>query len=174
MRHFNSGCSCLTGIALNSMFLFFLISCGVGKDSIETGQIVTPGVEIRAVDGSFTLKSGERWEPPFESITDWDDQGEMYREGATGKYDFALNDLRAKKVMVKTPYLEKELYGVLLLNKAMGDCNSPVTRSYQISIPESYAKMALNGQVSVVYEYYSCGDNPAIKTWILWLSDVPF
>jgi hypothetical protein len=87
--------------------------------------------------------------------------------------------LGAKKVRVKVPYQSKELYGVLLLSKIYNGCSSAVTRSYQISIPESYVDKALNGKISVLYEYYTnCGVMPLAttkgKTWVLWLSDVPF
>ena len=60
-----------------------------------------------------------------------------------------------------------------MLNPAIDGCENTATRSYQIAIPEEYVQQALNGQVSVLYEYYDCGKLNA-KTWILWLSDVPF
>ena len=56
----------------------------------------------------------------------------------------------------------------------MTKCSVPVTRSYQISVPKDYVLQAMNGQVSVLYEYYDCGRDKNLKTWILWLSDVPF
>lgn len=154
--------------------LLVLGSCGASQVPVKLGYINTEGVEIRAEDGSFSLESGDSWAPPFRSTADYGDQEKFQNEKLTGLYDFALNHLRAKRVLVKTPYMEKELHGVLMLNEAFGGCSSPVTRSYQISIPEEYVEKALNGKVTVLYEYYDCEGLTSAKTWILWLSDVPF
>lgn len=148
-----------------------LFSCGASLTPVKYGNITTPGVVITAEDNSFVLTSENTWTPPFQTIADPSDQ-EHINQKITSRYDFAMK-MRAKKVKVKTPYLDKELYGVLMLNRAIEGCESPATRSYQISIPEEYVQQALNGQVSVLYEYYDCGNLNA-KTWILWLSDVPF
>lgn len=89
----------------------------------------------------------------------------------------AIDKMGARKVRVKVPYQSEELYGVLLLSKVFTDCNTAVTRSYQITIPESYVEQAKNGKISVLYERYSgCGmvKNKDGKTWVLWLSDIPF
>ncbi len=157
----------ISGFALGLLF-----SCGANLIPVKYGNITTPGVVIKAEDGSFTLTSENSWSPPFQSTMKDPDDHTVLGSKITTRYEFAMK-LGAKKVKVKTPYLDKELYGVLLLNKAIEGCETPVTRSYQISIPEEYVQKALNGQVSVLYEYYDCGRLNA-KSWILWLSDVPF
>ncbi|HLV23726.1 MAG TPA: hypothetical protein VKY36_02965 [Moheibacter sp.] len=166
----------MKSIQLKSLIMcglaFVLFSCGAKLVPVNYGNITTQGVVIKAEDGSFVLTSGDTWTPPFQSSMKDPDDHTVLGSKITTRYDFAM-ELDAKKVKVKTPYMEKELYGVLMLNKAIEGCKSPVTRSYQISIPEEYVQKALNGQVSVLYEYYDCGKRTA-QSWILWLSDVPF
>jgi hypothetical protein len=71
-------------------------------------------------------------------------------------------------------------YGLLEFNKVHEACSSdPATRAYFISIPEKYLAAARGGNISVVYEYYTCepfkkkGKNN-YTTWVLWLSDIEF
>lgn len=160
--------------------LLLLISCGSIKQKVTVpiGVIKTEGVKISAEDDSFVLESGKIWTSPFQNDT--------HGYGMHGKnadmvnfFKLAVDKMGAKKVRVKVPYQTKELYGVLLLSKIYDGCSSAVTRSYQISIPKSYVEKALNGKVSVLYEYYTaCGVvkdmDPLAKTWVLWLSDIPF
>ena len=148
------------------------------KTTVPYGKITTEGVEIVAEDGGFHLKYGERWVPPFQNVTT--------NEGMHGSnvdmisfHKTAKEKFGAKKVRVKTPYMSKDLHGLLLLSKIYDGCDGAVTRSYQISIPESYVSDALDGKISVVYEYYNapCGNvgvSAKPKTWVLWLSDIPF
>jgi len=158
------------------VFILFLVSCGVKLTTVNFGKISTPDVTITAEDGTFILKSGDSWNPPFYAIPKYDflqvQQLEINNDIAT-QYGFALEELNAKKVRVKTPYSNEELFGVILFNKVAEKCKVPVTRSYQITIPEEYVQQAMNGQVSVLYEYYDCSGF-SLKTWVLWLSDVPF
>lgn len=156
-------------------------SCGPKippQNAIPMGVIETEGVEITAEDGSFKLTSGEVWTPPYQNST----AGSNFNTDQISvieSYRWA-HERGAKKVRVKTPYLDKELYGLLLLSKVFEGCSGPATRSYQISVPRSYVQDALGGRISAVYEYYGpCGPYaqlPAFegKTWVLWLSDIPF
>ncbi len=163
-------------------FLAIILICACGSagylaQSVPLGFIATEGVEIRAEDGSFVLKSGEQWKPPFENIS----SHEMHRSNADmiNFHREALDNMGARKVRVKVPYQSEELYGVLLLSKIYSGCTGAETRSYRITIPESYYRQAQNGKISVLYEYYSqCGEligtDLRAKTWVLWMSDVPF
>lgn len=71
-------------------------------------------------------------------------------------------------------------FGLLEFNKVHDVCSSdPATRAYFISIPQKYLDAARGGNISVVYEYYSC--QPVKKkgtnnytTWALWISDIEF
>lgn len=179
---------------LNLVFLltglFILYSCAVSSvgasgsyKPVPYGKIVTGGVEIAAEDGSFVLRSGKVWTPPFQNAP----LGPVNasNENMINLYKIALASGGAKKVMVKVPYQPDPLYGVLLLSSVYRESSSAVTRSYQISIPKSYVDAAQNGKVSVLYEYYDMGGvavggmigpkrGAAPKTWVLWLSDIPF
>lgn len=165
------------------LICFLLNSCAsytsvpIQSITVSSGVIASEGVEIIAQDGSFHLKSGEIWSPPFQNTTN----GYGMHDSNAKMIDYYPQALSmgARRVKVKTPYLNKDLYGILLLSKIYTGCSSAVTRSYQISIPNSYVEKALNGKISVLYEYYTAcgsliGDNPQGKTWVLWLSDVPF
>jgi hypothetical protein len=121
------------------------------------------------MDKSFTIKSGERFVPPFHSSTIW--------HHAVQSPDFkeALNAHNAKLVNVRMQSLNKELYGVLEFSDVYEECQTTASaRSYYITIPDKYIDDAQGGRISVVYEYYSCSRGSDIPTWILWLSDAPF
>lgn len=161
--------------------VLLLSSCSISKlREIQNGKIVTPGIEISSENGSFTLKSNETWNVPFPAnkkvFSKLDKAGRDKQ--LLMQYDYALKKLGAKKVIVKVSSYEYKLYGVLLFNKTDETCNSPSARSYRINIPEKNIQAAKDGGVSVCYEYYTgCGKATArttAKTWILWLSDVPF
>lgn len=144
--------------------------------AIPTGMVATDGVEIKAIDKSFTLKQGERFNTPFaceQRLTE-DATNPIVRDVhkiLNGEY----NGYKVSKVMVKTPYQKEELYGVLLFSDVPQGCqNSLVTRSYRIEIPKDYVTAALGGRVSCLYEYYNCGGSERYTTWVLWLSDAPF
>ncbi len=146
---------------------------------IETGLIATEGVEIISQDGTFTLKYGEKFNTPFFSPNHLVEAVSSNETPIVNDVYKILNkeykDYVAKKVKVKTPYLETPLYGVIMFCKVPKECQtSLVTRSYRISIPESYVKAALGGGVSCIYEYYTCFESYKSTTWVLWLSDSPF
>ena len=173
----------LRGRSLNQIFLvllalFIFNSCDVQDtySSVPYGKIITDGVEIAAEDGFFTLRSDEIWTPPIQNETA---KYGMYDPGAdmVNFYKTALLYMGAKKVRVKVPYQSRPLYGVLVLSKIyyLNSGNPVVTRSYQISIPKNYVDAAQNGKVSVLYESYEVPNSEFMpKTWVLWLSDIPF
>lgn len=165
------------------LFIFCFYSCGPRvpvQTTIPVGVIATEGVTITAQDGSFELTQGEMWNPPYQN----DATGHNFNKEQTNvldAYKLAYYYMGAQKVRVKTPYIEKDLFGLLLLAKVPYGCDDPTTRSYQISVPRNYVQDALGGRISVVYEYYGpCGpyyrnvDDFQGKTWVLWLSDIPF
>lgn len=181
---------CYQLAALLATALFTLNSCAVSSvgasgsyKSVPYGKIVTSGVEITAEDGSFALSSGKVWTPPFQNNPLRSVNAANANMVTLYKAALALGG--AKKVRVKVPYQSEPLYGVLLLSRVYPGSSSAVTRSYQISIPKSYVDAAQNGKVSVLYEYYDMGgveassligpkNGTAPKTWVLWLSDIPF
>ena len=104
-----------TNFYLIALIGFILSSCvSALYVPVSTGNIATEGVEIRAEDGSFTLKSGERWTPPFQNNFN---NYSSYGIPNTNDYSLALQR-GAKRVRLKVPYQSEELYGVLALHKA--------------------------------------------------------
>jgi hypothetical protein len=161
--------------ALLATLLFFSgCSTTTYTKPIQSGLIDNDATVIAARDGSFKLQG--KFEAPFVSTIHYHSLnigGEKFING----YQKALG-FGAKHVLIKVPSREKELYGVLALEDADERGYGPGTMSYKIIIPEPYVKAAMNGKISVVYEYYNIKDdalfdNSNIKkySWILWLSD---
>ena len=159
-----------------SIALLVFTGCGGTKYTvpIAKGIVEDSNVVIRATDGSFKI-NGE-FESPFQSTTHYHSlniSGQKFIKG----YRRALQ-YGAKHVRIKVPSLDKELYGVLVLDKADKDAIGPGKNSYKIIIPQPYIEAAKNGKISVVYEYYhiksdSLFDLSDVKkySWVLWMSD---
>ena len=169
-----------------------LISCASFKDlPIQKGILITNGVTITAEDGSFSIKAGEPFIPPFQmggfwwgtdrnvsrNLLHWPDSV-IAKNGKTFNdlYGMAL-EAGAKKVLVQMPDFDKPLYGILALftSVEMG-ASTPPPDFYSIQIPQQYAEAALNGKISVIYVSY-VGDpqeHTKPKSWALWLSSAPF
>ncbi len=159
-----------------ALFLFFLSGCSTTtyNRDVPSGKIDNPEVIISATDGSYKLQG--KFKSPFQSSTRYNSLAMRDKELIKGYRD-ALHH-GAQHVKVKVPSLEKELYGVLALDRADQDGVGPGTQSYKIIIPEPYVKAAQNGKISVVYEYYKLKNDGIIdvgnikeRSWILWLSD---
>jgi len=141
---------------------------------IPKGKIQDSNIVITARDGSFTLQ-GE-FKSPFQSSVHYHSYnigGDKLIKG----YKRALQ-YDAKHVLIKIPSEKKELFGVLVLDKADENGLGPSTKSYKIIIPQPYIDAAKNGKISVVYEYYFLKSEGLIdvsnvkkQSWILWMSD---
>ena len=155
--------------------MIFLVGCGSTYTvSIPKGKIESDSVVIIAEDGSFKLE-GE-FKAPFVSDVHYHSYNKKGNKLIHG-YQRAL-DFGAKRVRVKTPYSDKELYGVLVLDKADERGIGAGVKSYKIIIPKAYVEAAQDGKISVVYEYYhlkndEITDLSDVKkySWILWISD---
>jgi len=159
---------------------------------VPRGVVVTPHVEIRAEDGSFTYVSGQPFVSPRECI--WGEgerssseieataklvchQGDAENRCLPRAEDYA-NALRAqppgaRRVRVTVPGLTEPLYGVLAFY-----CNwsgsAPAMQSLQIQVPQSYVDATSNGRISVVYEMFEIENGMGrLPTWALWLSRQP-
>jgi len=145
--------------------------------NISQGVIATDGVTIQAADGSFSLESRQSFHTPFQvdGYNLWVTTQEQRNRPAdlTGR---ALNALEigAVRVIVTTPYLDKPLFGVLLLSKVPAKATGPGARSYYIQVPESYVREATGGRTSVVYERVQIEGIGEGFNWALWMSDVDF
>lgn len=160
-------------IALAVILLFS--GCATTQDfkPMTSGILATPGCKITAEDGSFTIESGQEFQPPFQMIK----ISHRYRSNSdlSGMVNFSADFLKdgAKRVRVTVPGRPQPLYGVLALFEISDLGTGPGARSYRIEIPQQYVDGATSGRVSVVYETYQ---TPAwlFPSWILWLSDQPF
>ncbi|PHR56666.1 MAG: hypothetical protein COA44_07375 [Arcobacter sp.] len=165
----------MRSLLLFSIFLF-LTGCSTTtyNKEISSGKIQNPEIIITGVNDFFTLQ-GE-FESPFQSSTRYNSL-EMGDKDLIKGYKNALHH-GAKHVKVKVPSLEKELYGVLALDRADQDGVGPGTQSYKIIIPQPYIQAAKEGKISVIYEYYKLKNDGFLdvsnikeRSWILWLSD---
>lgn len=153
----------------------------VQQRPITNGRVGTDGMVIAAEDGSFLLKHGEEFAPPF--------QNSLFEEGASypplfilGKSDVVnmsekALDRGAKPVRIHSPRLDEPLYGVLFLSSATSTSYGPASRSYLIRVPDEYIDNARDGQISVVYEKsgYKYGNwDVKVPAWVLWMSDQKF
>jgi len=161
-------------LSLCTLILFLGCSTTTYNRDITRGSIDNKDIIITAQDGSFTLQGD--FNSPFQSSTRYNSL-EMGDKELLKAYRNALHH-GAKHVKIKVPSLEKELYGVLALDKADEDGIGPGTQSYKIIIPQPYIDAAKNGKVSVVYEYYKLKNDGFLdvstikeRSWILWLSD---
>lgn len=163
-------------LLLSTFFILFIAGCSVTtyNRSITHGKVENPDIVITAEDKSFVLK-GE-FTSPFESSTRYNSL-EMPDRDLPKAYRQALHH-GAKHVRIKVTNSDKELFGVLALDKADDDGIGPSTQSYKIILPQPYIDAAKNGKISVVYEYYKLKNDGLIdvskikeRSWILWLSD---
>lgn len=159
---------------LATAILFIGCSTTTYNRDVSKGKINNADIVITAADGSFKLQGA--FTSPFQSSTRYNSL-EMPDKDLVKAYRNALHH-GAKHVMVKVPSLDKELFGVLALDRADQDGVGPGTQSYKIIVPEPYVKAAQNGKISVVYEYYNLRNDGILdvgdikeRSWILWLSD---
>lgn len=176
----------LVPVLIGSMMLFTVACSGASysrQDSlapvvnISQGLIATKGVTIQAANGSFVLESGQSFRPPFQvdGFNLWyTSQGQVNRPtDLTGRAMNAL-EIGAERVIISTPYLDKPLFGVLLLSKVSTAAEGPASRSYYIEVPESYVREATGGRTSYVYERVQIKGGYEWFSWALWMSDVDF
>lgn len=166
----------MRSLLLSSFFILMVTGCSVTtyNRTISQGKIENPDIVITAEDKSFTLK-GE-FTSPFQSSTRYNSL-EMPDRDLPKAYRQALYH-GAKHVRIKVANSDKELFGVLALDKADDEGVGPSTQSYKIIVPQPYIDAAKNGKISVVYEYYKLKNDGLIdvgkikeRSWILWLSD---
>lgn len=159
-----------------TLFILIVTGCSVTTYNrfISQGKIENPDIVITAEDKSFTIK-GE-FTSPFQSSTRYNSL-EMPDRDLPKAYRQALYR-GGKHVRIKVPKSDKELFGVLALDKADDEGVGPSTQSYKIIVPQPYIDAAKNGKISVVYEYYKLKNDGLIdvskikeRSWILWFSD---
>ncbi|WP_019612851.1 hypothetical protein [Psychromonas ossibalaenae] len=153
---------------------FYLSGCAYFSSptySVEEGIITTADVTITALDNSYKLTSGERFEIPLQSgIGGPVDE----LKSSAGKL---LTEHQGTKVRVSLADKNLELYGLLTFYEInnSADCRGLATTSHTLIIPKKVIKQALSGETAVVYDYYTCaGTDTETTSWVLWLSKEPF
>lgn len=181
------------------LFLLFvstllLAGCSsVPMTAIKSGKLATQGTIIKAEDGSFTIRAGEIFTPPYQNSQFYVQNPEggysfagdvksdfqasrkyIFQRSLVGQFDRAL-EAGAKPVRISTPYYKDELYGLLFFGMGVGVNTDLASRSYMMQIPRKYVEKAINGRVSVVYEQQNTGLKLGkVPTWIVWMSDQRF
>lgn len=176
----------LTPVLIVSLLMFTMACSGASYSrqdalapvvNVSQGLVATKGVTIQAANGSFVLESGQSFRPPFQvdGYNLWyTSQGQVNRPAdLTGRAMNAL-EIGAERVIITTPYLDKPLFGVLLLSKVSAKATGPGSRSYYVEIPEMYVREATGGRTSYVYERIQVEGGYEWFNWALWMSDVDF
>jgi len=143
---------------------------------IPTGTLKNPELTIRAIDGSFTLEGGERFETPF-SVHTWGSKSNcssidtLVGDDLAELYPAALA-CGAKPVEILREE-EEPLYGVLLLNSAISSASGPASRSHLIEVSDSAISRAEGGGISVVFarvpwSWTMSDGRSGDKTWASW------
>ena len=153
--------------------LVFFSGCASQTKIVKYGNIATPQVMIEAVDGSFSIASGKQFAPPFHSDTS---KFKIHTNSSNivEEYKDALEKHGAKRVRISVKGHERDFHGILLLSNIYENGVGPATRSYQIQLPPMYIEAAKGGKISVVYEMYERKRGGKAKSWVLWISDIPF
>ena len=176
MKRSQHACFLLAAVAV----LTSSCAARVSTRPVPAASIATDGVAIRAASGGYTLEAGRAFEPPFF--------GRCYNLPGAAERAFAPASLvgaaaeaearGAERVEVVVPGRETPLLGLLLFCEAPTTTIGPASRSYRISVPESYVAEASGGRVSVMYERVRRRSNDGRERWwygwVLWLSDQPF
>jgi hypothetical protein len=146
-------------------FILLLTACAPLWQPVKEGVVITPGVQIEALDGEFFFWAGETFKPPFQSWTRLD-----IPNLTADNYRVALRG-GARRVKVLLPG-SVPLYGVLAL-EPLPASGAPNGRGYQIDIAAQCAAEAAAGVPCVCYEAVESDQGPQ-WIWALWLSDRPF
>lgn len=144
-------------------------------------------LRIVAEDQSFELKSGQRFQSPFQSNL-WGYGCDISAMNGKNVLNSADTGLRCggKKVRVYYGGNSEPLYGVLVLNSSIPTAKGPASRSYMIKIAEDKINHARQGNTSVTFEIMKwdekkrwshtnrvASNEKNAYGWILWVSAYP-
>lgn len=135
------------------------------------GEVLTKGVEIRAEDGSFHLRSGVPFRAPFHAkdCVVW---------AAFDNWKLALR-WGARRVRVTLPGRAEPLYGILSLCEVHPKKAGPAGEYYRIKIPSETAALTAGERPIVVVKETDYGLRfkdgfHRFDAWQLWLWQRPF
>lgn len=146
----------------------------MGLARIPEGDVLTSGVTIRAVDGSFQYTEGSPFPTPWTAE-------DCPAIPTTRNYDLAPG---AKAVVIRHPLARWRVHGLLAFCPVPAGSAEPSARSHGIQIDPARIEAATDGLVSVAWDTvghtwnYVDDDGEIARiehwpSWILWLSDRP-
>lgn len=160
----------LRAIAVGASML--LIASCTNLRPVPLARIHTPGVTIKAIDGSFSIQGTETAKAPFSM-----DCGTLYVTSSRllqADTDTLLNSTHlaiergAKPVLVHYPGRAEPLHGLLAFCAIPGKAKGDGKGVHSIVIPPSYVDQASSATV-VLHSRVHWRQQP-INSWILWLS----
>ena len=130
----------MRSLLVSGFLLLIATGCSVTtyNRSVTHGKIENPDIVITAQDQSFTIKN--EFLSPFQSSTRYNSL-EVPDRDLPKAYRQAIHH-GAKHVRIKVPGSEKELFGVLALDKVDDEGVGPTTQSYKIILPQPYIDAA--------------------------------
>ena len=152
---------------------------------VTQGRLDNQGVRIVAEDGSFELKGGQDFTPPFQ-LDLWSRNSPKFEKavesvGLVNSYSEAL-EAGAKRVRFYTDDNPAPLYGIIAFNSMSPDSIGPGAKSYFVQVSADTLSSARAGTTVVAYEFVDWRHvvtvgNPARVGkwygWVLWLSSRP-
>lgn len=161
-------------IAFITFIAFTLAGCSGGHPTTvpKYASLTNANVIIEAIDGSWELKSGETFTPPFiKDIESYPTprvrvvQKNISLYGA-GNYPDYVQD-------VTVTVGKEKFHGKMLFTKVYEKAGSAsAKRRWTVGIPESYLKIARSGNVAVLYQPYTY-NRQDWASWVLWISNLP-
>lgn len=146
--------------------------------------VMEDGLRIVAVDGSFELKAGQRFQSPFQANL-WNSGCTMNSKTLLSNASTALR-CGGKNVLVYHDDNTEPLHGVLALNTSIAAAYGPASRSYMIKVPDDKIEHARQGNTVVAYEMMDWKSTKRYSNrvssfnrehtyygWILWVSAYP-
>ncbi|HEY3890224.1 MAG TPA: hypothetical protein VGL73_16730, partial [Caulobacteraceae bacterium] len=144
--------------ALAALIAMGLSACGtVQAPDVDAGaaELVTPGITIKAADGSFTLYPGEPFKALGFSKSDNNNLGNgsgcgtFSYEAVTNRYREALK-CGGIPVRIYAAGHSDVTYGILLLNQ-LDPSIEAMGASYRIEVPRQALRAANRGIMNVLY-----------------------
>ncbi len=155
---------------------------------IPFGTLVNENVRIESVGSTWetpwSVAGGKDFQPPF-TVYWWN-----------GNFPSGLNDgtildlyqpaydMGARPVLIHVKGQRDPIYGLIVFNTAIEGAFGPARQSYYLQIPEEKIRQAIDGNMSVAYEYINYRQEWADDyghhkkdqkwySWILWMSRTP-
>jgi hypothetical protein len=161
-----------------AIFCTALAACSTvpepGPNNSSAAELISPGITLKAADGSFTLYPGEPFQASGFSKTDnnnlgsGSECGEFSYQAIVGRYRQALK-CGGIPVRVYASGRSDVIYGILLLNQ-LDPSIQALGISYRIEVPRPAIRTAARGEMTVLYATVA-SESVSQYAWLLWLSN---